>query len=72
MSTTFGVKIFDGSLKEIALRYYGGKDRGSVVQWRDPVYELLPEDLEVTAMDNTSQGVSTVGDLKKIQEENNG
>lgn len=64
MSTTFGVKIpSTNEIKPIARRI--GKGNGKVEIWfTDLTAELLPNDLEVEAMDNSSQGIDTIGDLK--------
>jgi hypothetical protein len=60
MSTTFGIKIpSTGEIKPIARRV------GTSVWFTEPIAELLPNDLEVIAIDNTSQGIYTIGDIKK-------
>ena len=65
MSTTFGVKIpSTGEIKPIAKRVGAGK--GKVSMWfTEPIAELLPDELEAIAIDNTSQGIYTIGDIKK-------
>ena len=65
MSTTFGVKIpFTGEIKPIARRV--GAGNGKVSVWfTEPIAELLPDELEVIPIDNTSQGIYTIGDIKK-------
>lgn len=65
MSTTFGVRIKNHTHK-IAFRYYSSTRNKEIVRFKNPVYELLPDDTEVVPMDNTAQGIETVGDLKKI------
>jgi len=57
MSTTFGVKTKDGDLVEVAFR------SGTIV-WKNDIAYLLPDDTEVIAMDNSSQGIETIGDIK--------
>jgi hypothetical protein len=59
MSTTFGIKIpSTGKIKPIARRV------GTSVWFTEPIAELLPNELEVIAIDNTSQGIYTIGDIK--------
>jgi hypothetical protein len=70
MSTTFGVKIpSTGEIEPIARRV--GIGNGKVSMWfTNPLAELLPDDIEVEAMDNGQQGIFTMGDIKeKIREE---
>ena len=65
MSTTFGVKIpSTGEIKPIAKRVGAGKAKVSV-WFTEPIAELLPDELEAIAIDNTSQGIYTIGDIKK-------
>ena len=62
MSTTFGVKIPTGEIIPIARRI--GIGNGKVRVWfTEPLAELLPLELEVIAMDNTAQGIHTIGDI---------
>lgn len=81
MSTTFGVKVdkkyidytdfnampyFDGNLEEeldsgiikVAFRSNG-------IRFTNPIASLLPDDTEVIPLDNTAQGIFTIGDIKK-------
>jgi hypothetical protein len=64
MSTTFGVKIpSTGEIEPIARRV--GIGNGKVEVWfTNPLAELLPDDTEVDAIDNSSQGIYTIGDIK--------
>jgi len=64
MSTTFGVKIpTRNEVLPIARRI--GVGDGKVRVWfTDSVAELLPDNLTVIAMDNSSQGIETIGDIK--------
>ena len=61
MSTTFGVEIKDddgiGDVVEVAFRSNG-------MRFINPLAHLLPDDTPVIALDNTSQGVYTIGDIK--------
>ena len=62
MSTTFGVEIKDddgiGDVVEVAFRSNG-------MRFINPLAHLLPDDTPVIALDNTPQGVYTIGDVKK-------
>ena len=66
MSTKFGVvtqSLYEGGdeneIVEVAYRSMGG------IRWTNPLGPLLPDELEVEAMDNTPQGIYTIGDIKK-------
>jgi len=69
MSTTFGVKVWGGEIEPIARRV--GIGNGKVEMWfTNSLAELLPDDTKVIAMDNSQQGIFTIGDIKeKIREE---
>jgi hypothetical protein len=59
MSTTFGVKIpSTGDIIPIARRVSGE------VFFTEDLANLLPDDLEVIAIDNGSQGINTIRDIK--------
>ena len=64
MSTTFGVKIpSTGEIEPIARRV--GIGNGEIdVYFINPLAELLPDDLQVEAIDNSHQGIYTIGDIK--------
>lgn len=63
MSTTFAVKLKDGSLKDIARRV--GRGALGVELWfTDEMAELLPDETEVVPTDNSAQGVFTIGDIR--------
>ena len=65
MSTTFGVKIpSTGETQPIARRVGIGNGKVSVF-FTEPLAELLPDDMEVEAMDNSPQGIFTIGDIKE-------
>jgi hypothetical protein len=72
MSTTFGVKIpSTGKIIPIARRV--GIGNGKVrLNWVEPLGELLPNDLEVVAIDNSNQGINCIGDIKKHIKEQEG
>jgi endonuclease V-like protein UPF0215 family len=81
MSTTFGVlkagfnildindvDELDGKTIDVAFR--SGKAGGGVdIRWINELAPLLPDDTIVFALDNTSQGVFNIGDLKKLEAE---
>ena len=69
MSTTFGVKIpSTGEIEPIARRVGIGNGKVSVY-FTNEIAELLHDDTEVEAMDNSPQGIFTIGDIKeKIKE----
>ena len=72
MSTAFGVKIpSTGEILPIARRV--GIGNGKVrLTWIEPLAELLPNNLEVEAIDNSNQGINCIGDIKKhIEEQEN-
>jgi hypothetical protein len=61
--TTFGVKIpSTGELKLIARRKCG--NNGSETWFVEKVYELLPDNLQVIAIDNSNQGILNIKDIK--------
>jgi hypothetical protein len=69
MSTTFGVKIpSTGEIEPIARRV-GIGNRKVNVYFTNEIAELLPDDTEVEAMDNSPQGIFTIGDIKKAMKE---
>ena len=57
MSTTFGVKT-EEDIVEVAFRSNG-------MRFTNKLAELLPDDTLVIPLDNTAQGVYTIGDIKK-------
>jgi hypothetical protein len=78
MSTTFGVlkpeysildikdvEELDDKVIEVAHRY-GAAGGGVNIHWLHPLASLLPDDTIVFALDNTSQGVESIGDLKRL------
>lgn len=66
MSTTFGVKIpSTGEIKPIARRIGIGNGKCDVF-FTEPIAELLPHNLVVIAMDNSEQGISTIGDIISV------
>jgi hypothetical protein len=68
MSTTFGVKI-PSSGETIAVARRVGKGNGEVMLFfTNELAELLPDDTELVAMDNSSQGINTIRDFKRKME----
>ena len=63
MSTTFGVILKDGSTAEIARRVGGGV-LGAEMRFTDPWADLLSDETEVVPLDNTAQGIHTIGDIR--------
>jgi len=61
MSTTFGVKVKD-DIVEVAFRSNG-------MRFINALAHLLPDDTLVIPLDNTAQGVYTIGDVKREIEE---
>ena len=58
MSTLFCVKK-NNNMLEVAHR------RGGEVIWLNDIAELLPDERRVYALDNTPQGIYTIGDIKQ-------
>ena len=62
MSTTFGVAIKNNNkiedMVEVAFRSNG-------MRFTNPLAQLLPDETPVIALDNSQQGVHTIGDIKK-------
>jgi len=64
MSTTFGIRIpTTGEVIEVAFRTH-------YVRWENPLAHLLPDETKVEPLDNTAQGIYTIGDIKKAIEGN--
>ena len=70
MSTTFGIKI-DGEEREIARRRGVGDGMVEII-WLDELAKMLPRDTKVEALDNTPQGIYTIGDLQDYDYRYNG
>jgi hypothetical protein len=69
MSTTFGIVIPTKENEEpIEIAHRHGIGNGKVaIDWLNPLAYLLPDDTPVIPLDNTAQGVYTIGDIKKKQ-----
>tara|TARA_R110000751_G_scaffold1756_1_gene6382 strand:- start:217 stop:486 length:270 start_codon:yes stop_codon:yes gene_type:complete len=64
MSTTFGVNIKNGDQDEIVEVAF----RSNGMRFTNELAHLLSEDTPVIALDNTPQGVYTIGDVKRAIE----
>ena len=58
MSTTFGVDIDSDEPVDVAHRTSAG------IIWVNKLAHLLPDDTKVIALNNTAQGIHTIGDIK--------
>lgn len=65
MSTTFAIKLENGEEKAVARRVGRGYPLGAEVYFLDEIYKLLNNDLEVYPIDNTAQGIFTIGDIRR-------
>ena len=66
MSTTFGIFI-PTTKNTVPIARRIGVGNGKVKVWfTNPLAELLDDDLEVEAMDNTNQGIETIKDIKNL------
>ena len=63
MSTTFAVKLKDGSLKDVARRV-GRGILGCELSFTNEMAELMTDETPVTPTDNTAQGIYTIGDIR--------
>lgn len=62
MSTTFGIITKSGEERPIARRV-GGKN-GAEMWFTDDLAEMLPDSTPVEPLDNSAQGIYTIGDIK--------
>lgn len=64
MSTTFGVVVpsyYEGDEIEIEI----ARRVNSKVYWKNHLGPYLPDDMKVKALDNSPQGIYTIGDIKR-------
>ena len=64
MSTTFGVRVKSETgveLVKVAFRTF-------TIEWTNPIAHLLENNTPVIAMDNSQQGIHTIGDIKDKME----
>lgn len=59
MSTTFGV-IVPSHDEPVEVAY-----RSRTIHWTNELAPLLPDETPVIPLDNTAQGIETIGDIKK-------
>ena len=84
MSTTFGIPIkkvdVDLNQYDEVMNYYSRHEDDELFtnvwyrslgncRWLNPLAELLPDDTKVYALDNSQQGVYTIGDIKQKMKE---
>ena len=62
MSTTFGIITKSGEERSIARRV--GGTNGAEMWFTDELAEMLPDNTPVEPLDNSSQGIYTIGDIK--------
>jgi len=68
VSTTFGVETPLGSyVDEDGLEYekVAFRTNGGVIYFTNPIAHLLPDHIEVEALDNDPQGIHTIGGIKR-------
>lgn len=81
MSTTFGINtssFHDFELDEDGeLPYWLNRDifkevayRGGNIVWTNSLASMLPDETKVYPLDNSAHGVYTIGDIKKLMEQN--
>ena len=63
MSTTFGIKVKslfseEEEIVEVAFRSNG-------IRFINPIAPMLNDNIEVIPLDNSAQGIHTIGDIKK-------
>lgn len=66
MSTTFAIEVNDKQV-EIARRRGIGNGKVAII-WLNDLVELLPDETPVIPIDNSPQGVETLGDLRYLHE----
>jgi hypothetical protein len=65
MSTTFGVvvpSLYDTGDEEVEV----ARRSSNYVRWVNTLAPLLADDIQVVALDNTAQGIYTIGDIRKV------
>ena len=62
MSTTFGIILKSGEERPIARRV--GGTNGAEMWFTDELAEMLPDSTPVKPLDNSAQGIYTIGDIK--------
>ena len=64
MSTTFAVEVGDKQI-EVARRRGIGNGEVAII-WLNDLVEILPDEIVVVPIDNSAQGVETLGDLRYL------
>jgi len=54
---------YENGVYKIAYRFSGGNKYGPIMYFTCPIAHLLPLDTPVIALDNTPQGIETIGDI---------
>ena len=62
MSTTFGIITKSGEERPIARRV--AELDGAEMWFTDELAEMLPDNTKVEPLDNSAQGIYTIGDIK--------
>jgi hypothetical protein len=66
MSTTFAIKVEDNEI-EVARRRGIGNGKVAII-WLNELVKILPNETPVIPIDNSPQGVETLGDLRYLHE----
>ena len=64
MNTTFGIivkNVYDEDFIEVEVAFRSGG-----IRWLNPPANLLPDDTKVEPLDNSAQGIYTIGDIKAV------
>ena len=65
MSTTFGIRIKkEGETKTIEVARRVARSWGAEMTFTNDLSDVLSDDLLVVAMDNSHQGINTIGDIR--------
>ena len=65
MSTTFGIRIKkEGETKTIEVARRVSRSWGAEMTFTNDLSDVLSDDLLVVAMDNSHQGINTIGDIR--------
>lgn len=68
MSTTFGVRVKSihtfSDAEELEWAEIAFRNNSGDMMWKEPLAQLLPDDLLVVASDNAPQGIYTIMDIK--------
>ena len=70
MSTTFGVKV-TGEFDDEEEYHIEVAFRGCYTRWTNPLAKFLSDNTKVEPLDNSAQGIYTIGDIRKNIEKQN-